>query len=439
MKNYHLLYLLSCAGLLSFTSYTFANLPQITVAQQLDKAIYQQDYPTIEQTLNIYRTEENADPILILFAESVLAKSQQNYTTTIRLLHEILAKDPTLNPVRIELAKALFLDQQNNEAQVQFELAKSDNIPVEIEQLINQYLTTIQQRNRWYSYINAYYMQSRNVNNASSASNIENTSFQKNPSMLPQSAHDIAFSGRVGKDFNLLNAHYLALENSLSGKYYWDKHDYTDIQNRLNLGYKHKSAVQQVAFLPFYQWRWVGNQRYQQSRGLSLEWSRWLTNQFQLTGILEYAQNRYQRNRELNGYSQLASTTLLWLSSSTRLFYAGVDFSREKTQLKRDSNRTYSLRLGWKQEWDKGISSQISFSFSNRKYQDKAILGGILPLNKVREDNIYQASLTLWKRDWHWWGITPKLQVSWKKQASNIHSIYSYNDKNANILLEKSF
>ncbi|WKS99747.1 surface lipoprotein assembly modifier [Gallibacterium salpingitidis] len=441
MKKFYLFpaLLVSLSAFADFST----NTPQSAnvLAKQIDLAIYQNDIPQLYILLEKYRSVPDAEKntILELFAESVLAKAQQDYTTAIRLLREILAQNPALNPVRIELAKVLFLDQQNNEAEMQFKQAKSDHIPPQVEQLINLYLNAIQQRNSWYSYINTYYVQTKNVNNTASSRNIENTGFIKNDDMLPQSAHGIAFNLTIGKDSNLSQSHYLALVNNFSGKYYWDKHDYTDIQNRLSVGYKRKSAAQQFAILPFYEWRWLANKRYQQNSGLSLEWSKWLNNNLQLSANWEYSRNRYPTNQNLNGYNQLFSTTLLWLPNSTQLFYLGTDFQLEKTRVKQYSNRTHSVRTGWKQEWRAGISTQLNLSFSQRKFQDKAVLGGILPLNKVRQDKIYNASLTLWKRDWHYWDITPKLRLTWKKQASNISTMYSYSDKNINLLFEKSF
>ena len=35
--------------------------------------------------------------------------------------------------------------------------------------------------------------------------------------------------------------------------------------------------------------------------------------------------------------------------------------------------------------------------------------------------------------------ITPKLQLSWRKQDSNIPEMYSYTQKNVNMLFEKTF
>ncbi|MDY4714036.1 surface lipoprotein assembly modifier, partial [Actinobacillus minor] len=97
-------------------------------------------------------------------------------------------------------------------------------------------------------------------------------------------------------------------------------------------------------------------------------------------------------------------------------------------------------RLGWGQEWNLwGLSTRLNLSFMKRDYKDIAKLGGFLSLGKVREDKVYSSSLTLWKRDWHLWNITPKLQFSWKKYDSNLPTLYSYTDKNINLLFETRF
>ena len=74
-----------------------------------------------------------------------------------------------------------------------------------------------------------------------------------------------------------------------------------------------------------------------------------------------------------------------------------------------------------------------------RHFKDKAILGDILPLGKIRKDIIYNTSLNLWKLDWYLFGITPKINLSWKKQDSNLDTLYSYSEKEVRLILEKNF
>ncbi|MBD4684148.1 DUF560 domain-containing protein, partial [Xanthomonas citri pv. citri] len=70
---------------------------------------------------------------------------------------------------------------------------------------------------------------------------------------------------------------------------------------------------------------------------------------------------------------------------------------------------------------------------------DTAVLGGKLNLGKIRHDRVNSINLTLWKRDWHWLGLTPKLQLGYAKHHSNLPSLYAYTDKNANLIIESRF
>ncbi|MGY4680018.1 surface lipoprotein assembly modifier, partial [Ursidibacter arcticus] len=36
-------------------------------------------------------------------------------------------------------------------------------------------------------------------------------------------------------------------------------------------------------------------------------------------------------------------------------------------------------------------------------------------------------------------GITPKLQLSWRKHDSNLPTLYAYTDKNINVIFETRF
>ncbi|KAE9530185.1 surface lipoprotein assembly modifier [Testudinibacter aquarius] len=413
--------------------------PQLT-QDWLNLALQQRNPELIQELLAIYRTFAQHDPILVQFSEATLAQIAQDYPLAIRHFREILAANPDLNPVRIELAKALFHDRQDSAARDQFEKAKSAvNLPMTVATLIDSYLNTLQQRSGWQSSFSAYYLRDTNVNNTAATREIENTGFVKGDSMLPQSAHGVAYAFSLERDFNLSGSHYLHLGTELFGKNFWDNHAYDDIYNRTYLGYSHKSALQSWSILPFYEKRWFGNQSYKWANGVRGEYHRWLSNNWQLSTALEHAQQHYYDSQNLNGHSQLASVTLLWLRTPRQFFSLGVDYNREKTQLQQYSNNTRTLRIGWGQEWQWGISSRIGLSYAQRNYKDQAKLGELIPLGNVRNDKIYSANLTLWKRDWHLWGITPKLQLSWKKQDSNISSMYSYSSKNIHLVFEKNF
>ncbi|MGX2966955.1 surface lipoprotein assembly modifier [Ursidibacter sp. B-7004-1] len=406
----------------------------------LAKSLYGRNVDTIETLLSFYQKFPNKDEILVIFSQAKIAVLKGHYSEAITYYRQILATNPELTPVRIELAITLFYDNQNNVAEDQFLKAlTAPDIPASVRRQIEIYLDTLKSRNKWRFNLSGYYLRENNINKASYNHNIENTGYVKNKDMLPKSANGFALNLGIAKDVNLFGKHYLTLDNDLSSKIYWDSHDYDEVINRLSLGYRYKTASSTFSLLPFYEKRWYGGKSYNWQNGVRLETSKWFTPHWQLITAIEWGKLRYFNSSFLNGYNKLFSSTLVWARTPKQFFYIGSDFNRESTRIKQYSSNTASLRLGWGQEWGWGISSNLGLSIATRKYKDQAVLGGLIPLGKVRRDKIYSANLVIWKRDLHIAGITPKLQLNYRKQRSNLPTMYSYSDKNINVIFERVF
>ena len=411
----------------------------------LSRAIYARNPEMIKKLLEIYRTFPNRDPIMERFAEGKLAALTENYTLAIEHYREILAKNPNLNPVRIELAIALFNQKQDGAAKDQFEKAQTaGDLPPQVKRLMDAYLEALKERDSWNLDFSFNYVRDTNVNNVGSKRQVvlENGGvLTRSESMLPQTAHGLAYSLDISRDFNLWRSHYLTLGNEFGGKSYWDNHEFDDISNRTFVGYAHKTAKQNFRIKPFYEKRWYGGKSYRWSNGARVEFSRWLSPNWQLSTAGEFSKQRYLDSTSQNGNNKLISATLLWARTPKQFFYLGSDFMAERTKVRQYGSDSKSLRLGWGQEWHWGISSRLGLSIMKREFKDIAKLGNLnlFSFGKRREDKIYGVSLSLWKRDWHIWGITPKPQLSWRKQDSNIPEMYSYTQKNVNILFEKTF
>lgn len=407
----------------------------------LHYALNQGDMPVVALLLNNYQKLPDTDPILIDFAQAQLAQKAGRHTEAVTLYRKILAQAATLTPVRIQLATSLFYLNEESAAREQFEKALSDpQLPADIHQLVTGYLAALNRRNEWQFHFSAHYLRENNVNNASNEAYIENTPFKKNAAMLPQKAHGVAYAVGMEREFHLKNPHFLHFSQDLSGKYYWDNRDFDEISSRTYLGYVNKGADYRFALLPFYDQLWFGGHRYKSAYGVRANWQHWFNPHWQLSTALEYGRQHYFSNEPLNGHHKLASLTLLWRINPECFIYSGVDVSQERTRIRQYSYDLKTLRAGWGEEWQGGISSRLSLSYSERAYKaDFALANGAFRFDKVRQDRIYQAGLTLWKRDWHIWGGTPKLHMHWKKQVSNLPTLYSYQDKNITFLVEKSF
>ena len=418
------------------------NPPQdfATLEAQLNQAINQQQHDQIPTLLAQYQTRPQADPNLILFAQAQIAREQKRYREAIRLLRQLLANNPNLTPVRVELAVLLFREHQNTAAQQQFQAAQADPaLPADIHALNAQYLNALHERDGWHSYISAQYLNESNVNNVSSTLCIENTPFIKNPAMQPQKAHGIGYAAGSECDINLTQAHHAHISGYVYGKNYWDNHAYDDITARIQAGYAHKTSQGSLKITPFYEQQWYATHRYKHTHGIRAEKTQRLTDTLQLTLAAEISKQQYHRDHELNGNSKTLSGTLYWQINPRNYLYGGIDALWETTRQKTYSYHLNGYCIGWGHEWNKDLSSHISASVSQRRYQDNYQLGRAIRFDRKRQDEIYTASLMLWKRGWHIKGITPKLNYQWRKQHSNFNSLFSYHKSSLNLLLEKTF
>lgn len=420
------------------SSLVFASTEELT--EQLKQAIYQENSGEISSILYQYQQQASQDPLLLLYAEAKLATLRQDFATAISIYRKMLSQQPNLNSIRMELAKVLFADRQDQAARVQFDKVKSaENLPASAYQQIDRYLEALNLRNRWQIEGSISYLNTNNVENVSSSQEIENTGFIKNAKMLPQKARGFAYNASLSRDFNLTGSHYAIFSNETYGKSYWNNHQFDDIANRTFIGYAYKKNEATLRVRPFYEKRWYGGRAFHWSNGVELSYGFWLSPNWQIHSSVSYEKRRFFQPNPQAGQIKTASLALLWYRNPQQFFYLGSTFSREALQEKQYSSDIKNLRIGWWQEYPWGISTKLNLSFSQRQFKAPAILGGILPLDKVRKDHLYSVSAQVWKRDWHLWGITPKLHFEWRKQQSNLATLYSYQMKNATLIFEKSF
>ena len=342
----------------------------------LSRAIYSRHPDLIAKLLELYRHFRERDPIMVSFAEGKIAALTENYSKAIDKYREILAQNPDLNPVRIELAIALFNQKQNNTAKEQFEKAQTaGDLPPQANALIRAYLDALQERDTWNIDLSLNYVHDTNVNKMGSGRQVilENGGIlTRSDQIMPQSAHGFAYSLDISRDFNLWASHYLTLGNELGGKSYWDNHDYDDLSNHTYIGYVHKTAKQNFRIKPFYSKHWYGGDSYRWSNGARIEFSRWLTPNWQISTAGEFAKQRYFGSTAQNGHNKILSATLLWARTPKQFFYIGNDFMAERTQVRQYGSNSKSLRLGWRQEWGLSVSSHLSLNIIKRDYKDVA-------------------------------------------------------------------
>ena len=95
------------------------------------------------------RLETQSGRTVAMFLKAKMLKAQGLYPEASRTLDELLAKDPSFASARLELAKILFLQKQDDLARKQFEFLQSSVSNADQRERIRQYVSMLDQRKNW--------------------------------------------------------------------------------------------------------------------------------------------------------------------------------------------------------------------------------------------------------------------------------------------------
>ncbi|MDO4776000.1 MAG: porin family protein [Cardiobacteriaceae bacterium] len=403
------------------------------LARLLDQAVITQDTNMVRALLPVYREvpENVRDAQLVRFAEAALASADGNGKQAVALYREMIAADPTLVPVRLHLALALMNDHQDDAARDQFQRLRGEELPDDIRVLVDRSLETLQQRRSWTFNANAYYHHEANINGAPKE---RERPWGNGKLTFPEqkSANGIYLGVDAEKRFPLTGNLYASLSPSANVDFYWDAKEFNDYRFRLGAGGGYQDARLDVSAEPYVSRRIYGDKGYSTTFGSTLAASYWTTPKWRLSSSLDINRTTHDDRKHLDGNRYFVGLNALYLYRPTTYFFGGVSAFDSNANDPSDAFVRYGLSLGWGQDWPHGISSRTNLSYGRRIY-DGADFFGI-----ERKDNEYGINLALWNRNWHFWGLTPKLNMSWGKTSSN-HFYYDKNDVNAFIEISRTF
>lgn len=405
----------------------------------LNQALMMRDYTHAEQFLNIYRTWDKHDPILVDFAQGAIWRSQGKHAQAIALYRNILKQKPDLPTVRLDLSAMLFENQQIKESAEQFALAKQAGLPEDVLPRIAQYEQAIAQRNQWQISGGLSYQSDSNINNVSDAEAIRlpqfgNLLFQKDDDYLPKSGRGLSYNLSAQRDVNVSGNHYAVVGASVDGVSYWNQHDYDDITARAVLGYRYKNLQYDASILPFVEKRWYGGESYYTRSGVDMGASRWLSAKWRASVNGTLAWKHYANKRQ--GRDAQISTGATYLANNKTYFFGGVNYGRDKLHhAPSGSSKRIGAYVGWGQTWGKGLGTRLSVNRYNERYDGRHYIF----TDTRRHDKVWAVNTAVWNQKLSFWGITPRLNWRYSKVKSNIDALHSYDKHRVFVDFEKSF
>lgn len=418
------------------TNDMLAKDPQLAEAL-LNQAVEDENWPLVGEILPVYEASGKTDATLVLYANAGLARSRGDYRQAISAYRKLLADNPDFVRVRLDLARALYEDRQYEASRYNFEKARSENPPPEVQHNIDRYLDLMNARGGWTGSVNLSYLNDSNINNASSDKYIYigDKVFIRNNDAYPKRGEGFYFGGTAQRDINIQDNHGLRFKATVNGKSYWNNHDYDDITTRAYLGYLWQDHQQQLAILPFYEKRWYSTEAYTSGAGIRGEYSYLLAADWQTSNALEYQQVNYddEAYKYLRGHNTLASTTLAHAVNSRLSVFVGADLGEQQTQARSETNRRIGGRLGFESALPYGVSLAAMVARTHKSYDEK---NDIFQVKRKDDETTWIASL--WHREIYFFDVMPKINFIYKQLDSNI-DFYSYDQRSVFLTFDKRF
>ncbi len=373
------------------------------------------------------------------FLRGTIAVAKKDYDAAIAHFKALLNRDPSLNRVRLDLARALFLKGDDEAAEHHFRAAAAQGVPPAVQDSIDVFLDEIRRRKRWGVTVGVAIAPDSNINAATTAQSV-------NVFGLPFELSDAARqTSGVGVALNLNGSYQWDLTDDTkfkSGVTYnateYTRHEFTDRQVGIYAGPKFlRGRGTEISVLGTASRRWFGGIPLNYGVGGRIEARTTLSPRLLLDGSIA-GQHFHYNAAHYSSYTGpvVAANTALTYAVDFHSFLRGnVGITREQTAVEPFRNTQYTVGGGYYRE-------NLPFRF--------AIYGGVqatfirydaaLPAfgGSARQDTAIDYRIGVSNLHIDILGFTPVVSYIHTDRYSNI-KIYAYHRDRVEIGVTRNF
>lgn len=381
------------------------------------------------------------------FQLSLILIYEKNYKDAVSSLLAILNRHPNLARVRLELARAYFMDENYSDARFHFELVKGGkDIPPEVAANIDRFLDAIRRQKNWDFSLGFNILPDSNVNQASGQTE---ECIATNFGLLCRRLDEEKKT--VGARLNMSGNHYLRLGKNIGirsslGLYFTEfgNRDYDDYILNLASGPRYIFGGGELSLQPTYMKRWIAGKKYNSGYGGQLSWQKDIERLI-LAGSVAYTHNVYDDEYVdgfLRGNNYRVSALSRYILSNRSFVQLRAAYERDLARERSYGSDNYTLGLGAYYFFQYGFSLYSEFSVTKTRYRDERwfITEDSLFDNTVRDDLNYNVYAQLSTNVFEAKGLAfvPSLQYYYSRRDSNIWS-YDYDRHRVNLGVEFKF
>ncbi|MBW8783994.1 MAG: DUF560 domain-containing protein [Novosphingobium sp.] len=368
------------------------------------------------------------------FLEAMVAMARKQYPRAEALLRKILSRDPDLVRVRLELARTLFLEKKDEDADYHFKLAIAQRPPEAVIKNIARFREAIRARRAWRFNLTIGIAPDSNINSATDKERIDilGLPFKLDPSGRARSGTGIIAGGEAS--IRLLRNTRMPLYIAAYGRAVrYPDHDFDDIYVGAEAGPELRLSGGRLRVAATGLERWYGGRRLVTSLGGRLAFDKVIGGKWGIEASLAARHNAYARRDDVDGWDIEAGLSANRALSASTLGFAYGSIQRSIANDHGQSNWQARLGVGVLKEIGWGLRPQFGFEVG-RQLNDAPL--GLF--GTTRRDWRLQASASLYKRDWSVAGFAPSIRVIWSRTFSSI-SLYDQKRLRAEFGITKAF
>ena len=337
----------------------------------------------------------------------------------IAAFRSILIRQPGLVRVRLELALAFYLKEEDALARGHFERALVGRPPAALVGNINGFLNIMRDRRRWRGYFGFSVAPDTNINAASDAEFIYINGLPFRRGAQGRASSDIGIVGWGGGEYQFPLAARWRLRTGINlnhREYKGGQFDQTF--GGVFVGPRWlMSRNTEMSLLATASQRWFGGSSFNYDVGARLEVEHRVFAGLRLSGRAMWSDREYQRQRFLKGSLMVFSLGANYVLFPTVQVNALVGYQQQETVSHPWTNAGYWTRVGTNVALPWGFTVGASAEFRWTNYNDR--WGTFTPNGVAREDRTRILSATLLNRAITVFGFSPQIAFSNQVRETN--------------------
>jgi hypothetical protein len=368
------------------------------------------------------------------FLDGMIGFAAKDYRHAENRFRRILDRDPTLLRVRLELARTLFMEQKDEQADYHFRFAAGEHPPALVLSNISRFREAIRARRSWRFNFDVGFAPDTNINSATDKQSVDiyGLPFQLDPTARARSGTGTFAGGDASLRLNRFGKVPLYIGGYGRWLHYRD-HRFDDVYAGAEVGPEFRVAGGRLRTSVTGLKRWYGRRPLVSSFGGHLDYEKLVGDKLTVGGSLLVRHNDYAHRRDIDGWDAETRVLANRPLGPTTLGFAYASVERNSASDPGQAFWREGLGIGVQKEVGWGLRPQITVDLA-RQMGDAPLI----PFGKTRREWLLQASVSIYKRDWNLGGFAPSLSLTVTRNFSTL-SLYDEKRVRGEVRLTKAF